>query len=135
MTFDWSGLTPEEWTDYCSRMENSQCYPDDYIGAVRIGELCFDLVTRKYSEAEGIVLTYDLYVGGVDSGYGYSRIEPDYPYDYAEGSDFEDSCISLSYEEFRQIAEAAFLRYLNEGQVFYTGADLRLMAEKPLHIW
>ena len=135
MKFDWSGMTREDWTDYCAKMENGQEYPDDYIGSVRIGELCFDLVTRQYSESEGIVLTYDLYVGGIDSGYGYSRIDQNYPYDYAEGSDFEDTCISLSYEEFQLLAEATFLRYLNEGQIFYASANLKQLAEMQLHIW
>ena len=135
MIFDWSGLTQDDWTDYCAKMENGQAYPDDYIGCVRVGELCFDLVTRQYDEVEGMVLTYDLYVGGIDSGYGYSRLEPDYPYDYAEGSDFEDSCIALSYQEFQLLAEAAFKRYLGEGQVFYAQANLHDLAEKPLHIW
>ena len=135
MIFNWDNFTKEDFVDYCAKVENDQMYEDTYIGCVRVGELCFDLVTRKYSEEEGIVLTYDLYVGGVESGYGYSRIEDGYPYDYAEGSDFDDTCISLSYEEFQLLAEASFTRYLGEGQVFYAQANLADKAAMPLHVW
>jgi len=134
MIFDWSDFTAEDWVDYCAKVENDQMYADDFIGAVRVGELCFDFVTREY-DAGKLVLTFDLYVGGIDSGYGYSRIEDGYPYDYAEGSNFDDTCISLPYQEFQLLAEAAMKRYLGEGQIFYAQANLTELAERPLHIW
>ena len=136
MQFDWSGLSSEDWVSYCASVENNTMYEDTYIGCARVGELCFDLVTRLYEITEGIVLTYDLYVGGVDTGYGYSRIEPDYPYDFADGSDFEDTCISLSYDGFKELAEKEFERYIREmGQIFYPNANLTEKAAAPLHIW
>jgi hypothetical protein len=50
--FDWSGFTKEDFTDYCAKMENGQLYADDYVGCVRTGELCFDLVLRLYPYAQ-----------------------------------------------------------------------------------
>ena len=139
MKFDWSGFTADDFVDYCARMENSMEYADNYIGNVRVGELCFDLVLRDYEGNGTLVLTYDLYVGGVDSGYGYSRIDEGYPYDYAEGSDFDDTCISIPYDEFQKIAETAFRNYIKwynqSGAAYGTYSDLNEKAEAPLHVW
>jgi len=145
--FYWDGFLALDFTDYCARVENNDLPPDSYLGCVRVGELCFDLVTREYSEDEGIVLTYDLYVGGACDGrvagindnlepvaYGYSRLIPDYPYEYAEGSDFADTCISMTYEDFKTLAEAEFTKYINTS--CYTNKyDLPAKARAQLKIW
>ena len=47
----------------------------DHIGSVRIGTLCFDLIERKGKRD-------NLYVGGIDTGYGYGK--DDYPYTYVD---------------------------------------------------
>lgn len=148
--FDWSNFTKENFVDYCAQMENGKLYADDYIGCVRVGELCFDLVLRLYEEDkngnwndnDNLTLTYDLYVGGVvgdwnPSGepYAYSRIEPGYPYDYAEGGDFDDSCISMTYEDFVKLAEDSFAEYIETSRYYNAPNLLREKAEAPLHIW
>lgn len=136
MEFDWSGFSKEDFANYCAQVENNQAFCDEYIGNVRAGELCFDYVIRMYDWGT-LVLTFDLYVGGIggENAYGYSRIEENYPYEYAEGDDFDDTCISLSYEEFKQLAESKMKRYLQEGQIWFVKANLMELAERPLHIW
>ena len=56
----------------------------EYIGSARVGNLCFDILNW------GNRLWFDLYVGGVDSGYGYSYKQhyEEYPYDYADSCSF-----------------------------------------------
>ena len=53
----------------------------DHIGSVRIGTLCFDLIERK-GKRDKNYLYADLYVGGIDTGYGYGK--DDYPYTYVD---------------------------------------------------
>lgn len=133
MKFDWSKFTQNDFADYCTKMKNDLLYADDYIGAVRVGDLCFDLVLRTYDEGKSLVLTYDLYVGGVDSGYGYSKID-DYPYDYAEGDDFQDTCISMTYDDFKELAEASFIYYITNNK-WYSAVNLVEKANEELHVW
>lgn len=133
----------ENWTDYREMVSKDMIYGDTYLGSVRTGELCFDLMTRTYDEDIGPVLTFDLYVGGVCDGtdpnglpvpYAYSQIEPDYPYEYAEGDDFDSLCADLDFGAFKELAEDAFTRYINDGP--YTKRfNLPELARKPLHIW
>ena len=54
-------------------------YDGGWIGNVWCGLLCFDIIDFD------TFLHFDLYVGGVDTGYGYSdrlKDQPDYPYDF-----------------------------------------------------
>lgn len=132
MKFNWNDFTENDFVNYCAKMENDMYFADDYVGAVRVGDLCFDLVLRLYDESEGLVLTYDLYVGGVDSGYGYGK--NDYPYDYAEGDDFKDSCISMTYDDFKEMAEESFTRYI-ENCKWYAAVNLVDKANEELNIW
>lgn len=134
--FDWSNFTSEDFVNYCAMMENDQLYADDYVGCVRVGDLCFDLVLRCYDD-ENLVLTYDLYVGGMDTGYGYSNRcneTPDYPYDFAEGGDWFSTCIYLSYEGFKLLAEESFKDYIEHSGYTLTHSLID-RAKEPLHIW
>ena len=133
MKFYWNNFTKKDFVDYCAKMKNNTLHADDYVGAVRVGDLCFDLVLRSYDEGKSLVLTYDLYVGGVDSGYGYNK-KDDYPYDDAEGGDFNDTCISMTYEDFQKIAESSFAYYIKHCE-FYDSANLIEKANEELHIW
>lgn len=130
MTFNWDGFTATDFADYCARVESgTTAYDLDYIGAVRVGELCFDLVVREANdEGTAMFLTYDLYVGGVDTGYGYKK--DGYPYDYADGKDFADTCTSMSYEDFKKMCEKEFTEFIS-----IKGKEIREKAEMPLHIW
>lgn len=133
MRFYWNDFTEQDFVNYCTKMENNMLYADDYIGAVRVGDLCFDLVLRSYDESKSLILTYDLYIGGVDNGYGYGK-KDNYPYDYAEGSDFEDTCISMTYKDFQKMAEASFANYIKHCE-FYDSVNLIEKANEELHVW
>ena len=116
--FVWQ-LSEEDWTNYCAMVENDLLGIDDYIGNCRIGKLCFDIIARYYD------------VGGVDTEYGYGK--NNYPYDHADGESFGDSCISLTTEDFKKMAEEVFRQYIQYSQ--YRRADLREKASEPLYIW
>ena len=70
---DWIWFMKEE--DYESFRVHQHDFDENdemegsYIGAVRSGDLCFDIYNW------GNHLWFDLYVGGVDTGYGYSDRE------------------------------------------------------------
>lgn len=131
--FDWSGFTAEDFTDYCAKMENSMIPADEYVGCCRVGELCFDLVTRDLGGDE-LALTYDLYVGGIDTGYGYSRVEEGYPYTEADGDFLIDACISYAYEDFKSFSERVFTQYI-EHSGYTESMGLIAKAKAPLHNW
>lgn len=136
--FNWDGFTATDFANYCAEMENEKLYAGDHLGCVRIGELCFDLCLREFDSPDpnALVLTFDLYVGGADSDkpYAYSVIEPDFPYEYAEGLDFPDTCIGMTYDDFVAMAEKLFSDYIDHS--YYTNVyDLPAKAVAPLHIW
>lgn len=132
--FNWDKLTKDDWDLFYWLTKDGEEYSDDFIGCVRVGNLCFDLITRQYDENEGPVLTFDLYVGGVEDHYAYSRILPDYPYAYAEGSDFGKLLPAEYYEDFKQKAEAMFTDYI-ENSTYTKKFGLMQEASRPLHIW
>ena len=120
MQFDWTGFSEYDFKKYA---KNPDIF-DDYIGCVRTGELCFDIVIRPYDE--GPVLTYDLYVGGIDDNYGHGK--DDYPYTYADGGGFDSSYKEMSYEEFQKMAEQKFVAFITE-------RGWTEKANEPLHVW
>lgn len=130
MKFDWTNFTKVNFEDYCTMARNSVNTAHDYIGCVRVGNLCFDILIA-YDEKGKMWLAYDLYVGGVDTGYGYTA--SDYPYDYAEGGNFEDVIISMTYEEFQKYAENQLENYIKTWP--YEKASLIEKANEPLNIW
>ena len=88
--------------------KNREDYERDYIGALRTGNLCFDLVERDCGEYDSpdIKLFCDLYVSGIDTGYGYGN--NDIPYDCADftGGVFElKEYKGKSLEEFKKMIE------------------------------
>ena len=133
MKFNWDNFTAEDFVNYCAMMENGMLKGDDYVGSVRVGALCFDLLTRVYKDKQ-MYLDYDLYVGGVDTGYGYSK-ENNYPYDYEGGSSFIDSCISMPYDEFKVYVEKELKVYLECEDKFYKHCSLIDKANEELTIW
>ena len=130
MKFNWNGFTEEDFVDYCAKMENGQVYVYDCVGCVTVGDLCFDLIVREYNDE--FILDYDLYVGGVDDGYGYGK--DNYPYTEAGGRNFEDSMISMSYDDFVKQAEEAFTDYIYNSN-YSTKYNLIEKANEPLHVW
>ena len=97
MKFDWSGFTEADYERY---VKNPCCY-DDYIGAVRIGDICIDLLIQNDN-----ILAYDFYVAHEDTGYAYKNDV--LPYDYADGNGM-DIPYNLSYDEFKAKAEKLFI--------------------------
>ena len=130
MKFNWDGFIEEDFANYCATIENEKMFDNDSVGCIRIGDLCFDLVLREYNNE--FVLDYDLYVGGVDDGYGYGK--DNYPYTEGGGGTFEDSLISMSYDDFVKQAEEAFTDYIYHSNY---SAEYNLVdkANEPLHTW
>ena len=144
MNFDWRDFTEKDFDDYCEQIKSDVEYDGEYVGCVRVGDLCFDLVIRLNENGDQI-LTYDLYVGGVDTGYGYSnpnkfnpdmyREEDDYPYDYVCGLDFSSTCTNMSYDYFKVYAEAEFEHFIKVENERYKEACLIDKANEPLKVW
>ena len=130
MNFNWDGLTQNDFINYCACIENEIILDGYYVGCVRVGDLCFDLIAREYNDE--LVLDYDLYAGGFDDGYGYGK--DNYPYTEVGGGSFQDSLIYMSYNDFVKQAEEAFSDYIYHSNysVKYNLAD---KANEPLHIW
>lgn len=154
MEFNWNkgnGLTAEKWND----VRNNPGY-HDYIGNVRVGDLCFDIRiedTDNYGVDEPIIV-YDLFVGGVDDGYGYSSLEATnsgeysnkndvpidklYPYTCGDGGAFgkTEDLFRYDYDEFVRVAEKELTDFIMENGSFRYGDKTMLeKAEEPLHVW
>lgn len=132
-----NGFSKKQYEDMIQDYNKNSLAPDDCIGQVRIGNLCFDVVTRQY---DSLVLDFDLYVGGVDTGYGYSTLSEEYPYDYADGSNLDsmENIRTLSYEQFVKFAENIFTNFLQTTEESYEKANnvsLARKAKEPLMIW
>ena len=84
----------EKWINGIKSNHNQES--DDFIVSLRCGALCYDLSEKHVYGND--YLYADLYVGGVDTGYGYAKPNRkkldgtskypargyDYPYDYCE---------------------------------------------------
>ena len=151
--FNWDGLTEQAFTMLCNTMEAySSSYEDyitnmhynDFVGSVRIGNLCFDVLVGE-DDNGGACVYYDLYVGGVDTGYGYSnpnKFDPlnyngqdDYPYDYAGGGTFKEPIRSMSYDVFKKYAESVMENYIYQTEKDYTLCSLVAKANEDLFVW
>ena len=124
--FNWDGLRDLEFGNYVSLLIAKE---EDFIGSVRVGDLCFELNLRYYGPGE-MCLDYDLFEGGVDDGYGYS--EDGYPYTHEGGSGFDfdlDLVLKWTYEDFKKAVEEELTAYID---------PIPRLAEKAnqeLHIW
>jgi len=120
------------------------------LGYCRIGDLCFDV--RAWNGGEWAGWGFELYCGGVDTGYGYSAEDafkkkeykdkwdvPDeelYPYDEVEYGEFSDSMAGYTMKEFQKRAEEAFRDLIIYKRDSYLDlADLVEKANEPLHVW
>lgn len=147
MKFNWS-IGSKEWEEFKAKVRNKEQYADDCIGLVRTGDLCFDLIVAEDENdtAEGckatlLSLEYNLYTGGIDTGYAYSKTETgeDYPYDYTEGGAFEN-VFDMSFDEFKKLAESEMQEYITVNNHYYDykeyGHVLLLdKADQPLNCW
>lgn len=134
--FEWS-FPKNVYLNIVDMEKNDDIDDGFFVGSCRAGDLCFDLVGR---EVEGgktrITLCYDLYVGGIDTGYGYSHIEEShgYPYTEADGGWLYGKCQELPYEEFLKYAEEQFAEYI-EHSTYTESMNLVEKANAPLHVW
>ena len=134
--------------EFKAKVRNKEQYADDCIGLVRTGDLCFDLIVAEDENetAEGckatlLTLEYNLYTGGIDTGYAYSKTETgeEYPYDYTEGGDF-GNVFDMSFEEFKKLAEKEMQEYIivNNHYYYYKEYGYALLlckADQPLNCW
>ena len=124
--------TQKNATSKLDHNDFSDC--SDFRGCVRVGDLCFDIVMRD-SGAEHPALTYDLYAGHIDSGYGYScRSDVEVPYDYIDGWDFDSDWVEISYDEFKNKAEKELTEFILR-QSATSKYELEAKANEPLNIW
>lgn len=145
MKFNWDSFTKNEFENYKKRVTNDdmldELLREACIGNVRVGELCFDLLIQELEtddeEVFNLCLTYDLYVGGEDTGYGYSNRygHNNYPYDYAEGNAFNGTCTDMTYEDFQKYAEEVFENYIKDEGQFYVSYSLIDKANTELNLW
>lgn len=110
----------------------------EYIGSVRAGNICFDIINW------GNHLWFDLYVGGVDTGYGYSDRNgfENYPYDYADECSFSwhEDVQNISLEQFEKDLGEYIKEHIEtlEGYVTDIGAipvSLIDKANEELQLW
>lgn len=140
MKFHWD-LKDKAYEDY--RKDQHEYTDDDcgdgtYIGAVRIGDLCFDILDW------GNHLWFDLYVGGVNTGYGSSIKQEylDYPYDFADVCSFrwDKDVKEISIKKFREEV-SEFIKFHLQRNRLYTPVgynepvDLLNKANEELKIW
>lgn len=123
MKFDWSEFTKEDYERY---IENNYFEDGDYIGAVHVGDISIDLVSRP----EVNLLFFDYYVAHEDTGYGY-RAARGMPYDYADGNSI-GLPLNMTYEEFVEKAEGLFVDYIKSYEGSYSLVE---HANRPLEMW
>lgn len=148
MKFVWD-IEGNDWADFAEEAKSGDlsCL-GECIGSCRVGDLCFDI--RPWGD-EVINLGFELFCGGVDTGYGYSAEEamkegnyndkyevPEellYPYDEVGYGEFPDEIWTVDLEQFKAIAEGYFRKFISETNETYGLADLAAKANEPLHIW
>jgi hypothetical protein len=139
-----------EFTDALDRKAFDVAYMEgEYLGCCRTGDLCFDI--RAWSGGEWTGWGFELYCGGVDSGYGYSSREamesnpeyeskydvPDellYPYDEVEYGEFPAGFETYTLAEFKEAAEKVFEQFIETENPHYE-VSLIDKANEPLHVW
>lgn len=132
IAFSWEGFNENEFSRIKEQIQTGR-NDLDWVGNVRAGELCFDLVARHYTVEEGkSSIEFDCYVGGEDK---YSETLDGYPYDWAGGgcaATFEE-IKSMDYESFQTQVEKRLLTFISDTET--AGYSLAEKAVLPLHKW
>lgn len=142
MTWSWDKNQEKEICSFLRDVNKNTSDPGEYdfLCNVRCGELCFDIVERETDP--GVMKVFaDLYVGGIDSGYGYS--ETGYPYDYMDDIGYVwDASVfkGLDLNGLKAIVEQEITKCVLGAKTARTtrgleAVDLLEKAEMPLHIW
>ena len=105
----------------------------DYITSIRSGDLCFDLIERNVDGINYVLA--DLYVGGIDTGYGYSK--DGYPYDFADS--IGGMWKSDEIKRKGRLAKNFILRnitkiIMKEGGMYEKGSLIN-KGKEPLNVW
>lgn len=139
MEFNYDYFSKQKWIELYAKLREGDVDDDEYYGAVRIGDLCFDIVLHTSIDWDGnfdAVDSYidgDLYVGGIDSGYGYGK--ENYPYEFTyDGADMtvKEFLDLITYEEWKiKFEELAKETIEIEDERYGTIAK----ANGPLHVW
>lgn len=142
-------MSEENWNGFRNKQKQSGVF----LGYCRIGDLCFDLRTWDVAYGSDGGWGYELFCGGVDSGYGYSATDalktgkyedkynvPDealYPYDVVDDGygDFPEGFENMPYDEFKKKAELIFSEAICSAASTYKLANLIDKANEPLHEW
>lgn len=136
MKFVWE-ITEEDWEKYPEELkkaaeEDAQYYGDGNIdegdvntagvfGCCRVGNLVFDL--RAWGQYHDYGIGYELYVGGVDTGYNTTL--NGYPYDLVEDyGEFPAEVLKMGLKNFEKMAEPVFGNFIKEQAKKYKYADL-----------
>lgn len=133
MLFYWDGkggLTRDEWTKV-QNWSDGELANGDFMGNVRVGDLCFDLSVYGMDYGEDVpTLSFDLFVGGIDDGYGYA--DGGYPYTYYDGGSLGDmeNFLGYNYKEFKVVVETMLSDYIKE-----SGCNIIKKANENLHVW
>lgn len=131
MRFVWD-IKDNDWNEYRNLIK--RCYENDsvintagVVGCCRVGDLVFDI--RAWGEdIEHCALGYELFVGGIDSG--YSETENGYPYDIVdEYGEFPINVINMKLDDFKKIAEPVFETFIKNTK--YELTDLMSKANEP----
>lgn len=127
-------------------MSGEQPLDGDVIGQARTGDICFDLVLRA-ADDDSYFLGLDLYVGGIDDGYGYSAedamLNGDYIYEHQVPNEElypyteHDGCggplanyAGLTFEELVEKLETEMTEYIDS-----TDDIVREAANRSFHYW
>lgn len=154
MKFVWN-MEEKTWEEFANAIDRGAFdvahMVGEYLGCCRVGDLCFDI--RAWSPGEfWNGWGFELFCGGVDTGYGYSSREameknpqyktkrevPDellYPYDEVDYGEFPDGFETYTLQEFKKAAEKVFEAFIVSKSENYDSADLIAKANEPLHVW
>lgn len=71
LEFCWDNFKKEKYTDIKDKLDKRAKLADDYIGSVRVGEICVDVLIRDYGEGDTpkYAYSYDFYVANEDTGW------------------------------------------------------------------
>lgn len=140
MEFNYDGFPKQKWIELYTKLRENDIDDDEYCGSIRVGDLCFDIIlhTSIYWDSNELDPTDsyvcgDLYIGGVDSGYGYGN--DNYPYDYSsDGADMsvKEFLNLITYEEWKTKFEELAMETIERNNEHY-GTVAK--ANEPLHVW
>lgn len=132
MTYNYDSFPRKKWMELRNDLiwKDRELLEGAYYGCVRVGNLCFDI---RLSMDEVEYVDGDLYIGGIDSGYGYGK--DDYPYECAgDGADMSvEELLSIStYQRWKVRFEELANECINRNDKAYNTVA---KAYEPLRVW